>query len=355
MHPWCLEELLKLSRLDIESARILYDMGYHSQAFFYMYQSLEKLIKALIVLGMPEEIKKKVESKITKLAEKGVKSFNEDDILCIEVMKTSVGHGAAWKLIEWMRNEYREIRDKISLTLSNKISNDDRFVITRLLEVLGINLEELSKFYEERAASYEILQKLVEDKCRNVMINERIVDLNKVFEELSDLSNVIIGIVDSINEEFTEDMNVDDIEQLLKTDVCSEFKKIDRGRKLLDLVRFLAEKQGSDPEEIVQKLCRALPCIYVLIMIILKNLAEIYKVFALIPFTAFLDRIKAYEFSRYPVSRNVSPLNIRKEHLDKIRFREISDLVINAIDSLENYLKALEHYSEFLSNCKNNR
>jgi len=352
MYPWCVEELLALSRLDIKASLSLYRAGFYPHAFFYLYQSLEKLAKALLVLGKPEEIKKKVEKSIKKRIEEGIKSFDFNDILCFEVMKFSVGHGAAWKLIEWMRKEYQEITNKISAVLSNK-TNDEQFIIAGFLDALDLDIvpEEFTKFYKEYDSAYASIQKIVEDKYREATINGKVVDLNKVFEKLGELSDIVFDLLNTVKDESVEEINIDDLGQLFKTNMCYKLENTERGKKFLDLVRYLAEKQGSDPDEAIQGLCRALPCIYMMIIITLKKLIDIYKVFVLIPLIAFLDRVKAHEFSRYPLSRNVSPLRIEKEHLDKIKFTEISSLVVDAIDSFENYLRIIKENSKFLTKC----
>ncbi len=350
MYPWCVGKLLALSRLDARVSLSLYENGFYPHAFFYLHQSLEKLVKAFIVVGEPEELRRKVNEKIIEYARKG-KSFNVEDLLCSEVLKYSVGHSAAWKFISWMANQYSRTRSKIQEVLHGNVPDDVMSFIDELVEITGFNLRDLRKTYDELTGFYGSLHRLVDEVSREVLSNGEITDLDKVFEGIRVLYDFTIKAINEIREEFKKIDDLDYDNLYMDVDVCRELRKNPHGRKFLELIRVLASKQGSDPEEAVRGICRVLPCIYEYIVFVSRKIVGLGQIYALIPLAAFLEKVKAHELSRYPISEYISPLDIKKEHLDSIRFREIISLVIDSVDKLEDCLLTIHNVPKKLSKC----
>ncbi len=347
---WCIRDLLILSRNDASAALLLYDKGFYPHAFFYLYQSLEKLIKAFILIGEPDEVKRRVNERIVRYAKEG-KSFNVDDILCSEVLKYSVGHGAAWKFISWMERQYSRASKMLQSVMRGDVQVE-KSLFDKLTSILSGGLEDVKKTYDEIAENYRIMQKLVDKVYSEVISDGEITSLDKVFEGISVLSDFTIKTLNEIKEEYDKINNSKQVDLHIKNvDACKEIEKEPRGREYFELIRDLASRQGSNPEEAIHGICSVLPCFLELLTIITRKILDLSQIYALIPFAAFLDRINAHEFSRYPVSKYISPLDIKKEHLESIRFKEIISLVIDSVDKLEDYLSTIHNAPKKLSKC----
>lgn len=144
--------------------------------------------------------------------------------------------------------------------------------IDELVEITGFDLKDLRKTYDELTGFYGSLHRLVDDVSRKVLSNGEITDLDKVFEGIHVLSDFTIKTINEIREEFKKIDDLDHDNLHIDVDVCWELRKNPRGRKFLELIRDLASKQGSDPEEAVRGICRVLPCIYEYIIIVSRKI-----------------------------------------------------------------------------------